>query len=398
MRRYLPGLLDAGASSASTLIAGLAAARLLELDQLGAYALVFSTLLLAAQLPTQLVLVPSEARLVALESSQRVERLFATVRSAGGWSLVAGLATLAVGLTMTPGVDATARWMLGATGALAAFASPLQDHLRRMLHLAGRHNAAALVSLARLAIVTLILVIGVSAEIPTPLLPLGALALGDMLPLGSVLLSRWSRAATLPFARRELRRDGGWLLASASAAPAAGFLTSVIVTWLAGASSLGVAEAARIVAQPVLVLAGGVAAVLGPRAMEAAQRKDEATGIRLNQRFWALLTVAGLIYVGLTLLPDNINPLARITPAAFQLPWLAQLSVVAAVVNAMVMLRRSELVVESRTRFLAVCEAWAGLSRGVVASGATWWHAWTVPFGFLVGGFVRILLMRRHRG
>ncbi len=76
MTKLPAGLVDAGASSLATFVTGVAATRLLDSSELGAYAIFFSAWLLASQLPTALILVPAEAKLVHIPSKERATLCF----------------------------------------------------------------------------------------------------------------------------------------------------------------------------------------------------------------------------------------------------------------------------------------------------------------------------------
>jgi hypothetical protein len=79
-------------------------------------------------------------------------------------------------------------------------------------------------------------------------------------------------------------RSGRWLLAIEAITARATFLASVIVSRLDTPQALGYAEAARIVGQPIFVLAVGLSAVLNPRAMEAGAYRDRAAARRQAPR------------------------------------------------------------------------------------------------------------------
>ena len=372
------------------------ATRLLGEAELGAYALVFSAWMLASQLPTQLVLTPAEARLVALGTSQRIGYLLHNLRIAFPWTLAGALLTMSVGWLFPSNVPAEAGWLLALTGGMAAFFSPLQEHARRLLHLSSLHWAAAVASIVRLVVVSAVLALASGSPVNPALLPLGALALGDLLSLLVVCARRpgyGSRA--LQYRARELSGTGAWLLVGAMVAPAAGFLVSFLVTRLAGAVELGLAEAARIAAQPVLVLAVGLSAVLRPEAMEAAVRFDRPRARQLTRQFGLVIAAVTVVYLLLTLVPEGFNPVYFLVPKAFTVDGLVQLSIVAAAVNGIVFLQRSELTALERTRSLALAESWAAGARGALALGAGWLHAWTVPLGLLVGGLIRMRLFSR---
>ena len=191
--------------------------------------------------------------------------------------MVAALLTLSVGGLVPSDVPAQATWALALTGGLAALFAPLQEHARRLLHLSSMHWAAAAVSVVRLVVVAVVLTMGLAFGLGSVWLPLGALAAGDLLSLIMAMVRRGIPGGReLRYRVRDLAGTGVWLLVGAMVAPAAGFLISFLVTRLAGSADLGLAEAARIAAQPALVLAVGLSAVLRPEAMEAAVRFDHS--------------------------------------------------------------------------------------------------------------------------
>lgn len=387
MKRYAPGLVDAGASSVATFLAGVFAARILGLEELGAYALIFSAMMLATQIATQVVLVPVEARLVTIERSHRVAFLNSSLAAALPWSLVAAIVTASCGLLIPATVDGG--WLIALTGAAAAFVSPLQDHVRRMLHLAGAHGRAASVSVTRASIVLIALLVGSAGGVAPEAIPFGALAAGDLLSM-LVARVRAIESRRLPYRILEVARSGSWLLAGSLAAPAAAFLVSFVVTRLAGGEALGLAESARVAAQPVLVLAMGLSAVLGPEAMEAARDQDRPRARRATLSLASITLGLAVVYLATTMLPGSVNPLQWAIPRAFEIPGLVQLSILAAASNAVVFLRRSELVVLDRVRPMAWAESVAGGLRATVSLAAGPYGSWVVPAGFLVGGVARI--------
>lgn len=388
MRRFAPGLVDAGASSAATFAAGVFAVRFLDLGELGAYALVFSGMMLATQIASQVVLIPTEARLVDVERPDRLSYLAASLGAALPWSVLAAALTAGAGFLVPNSVSG--RWALAVTGGAAAFVSPLQDHVRRMLHLSGSHGRAALASMIRAGVVAVALVVGASTGIGVVFIPLGALALADLVSMSVPFAAGLGRGSRLPFRLGDAARSGSWLLVGSLAAPAAGFLVSLVVTRLAGAEELGLAEAARVAAQPMLVLAMGLAAVLGPDAMEAARDMDRRRARRATFSLAGTVLVALVGYLAATMLPEPLNPIRWVMPRAFELDGLAQLSIVAAALNSLVFLQRSELVVLDRTKGLASAEVTAGTVRSAVSIAAGALGAWVVPLGFLAGGLVRI--------
>jgi O-antigen/teichoic acid export membrane protein len=258
------------------------------------------------------------------------------------------------------------------------------------------HWDAASVSVVRLVVVSIVLGAGSAAGVDPALLPFGALAVGDLssLLLASVRSGGRGRRE-IQYRARDLAGSGTWLLVGAMVAPAAGFVVSFLVTRLADSIQLGLAEAARIAAQPIFVLAVGLSAVLRPEAMEAAIRLDRPRARQLTRQFGSVVAVVTTVYLLLTLVPASLNPVYFLVPEAFTLDGLVQLSIVAAAVNGLVFLQRSELTALNRTRSLASAESWAAGARSAVALGSGWLNAWTVPLGLLMAGLIRMMLFTR---
>lgn len=384
------GLVDAGTSSLATFAAGVAATQLLGGPALGVYAIFFSAWLLASKLPTQLILVPAEARLVRIPSSERTAYLLRNSVMGLPPALVGSAAVFAVLLIVPRDVDAVTAIQLSATAALEATLFPLQEHARGLFHLSRFHWFAASASIVRLVVVTLVLITGWKAGVSPSLLPFGSLAAGDACALAfSFLVVRPKWKAKPPYTELGLLRSGKWLLLSASMEPASAFVVSLLVINLASAAALGLAEAARIAAQPVFVFALGLSIVIRPASMEAAIRGARVDAQRLSKRLtWGLVLVT-LLYLAVVSLPEPINPLQELIPTAFVVSGLVQLSVVAAFFGGVVILQRAELVALDRTRSLSIAEAAPSGGHIAVGMTSTLLRFWAVPLGSLFGGVIR---------
>jgi hypothetical protein len=76
-------------------------------------------------------------------------------------------------------------WPLAFTMTPCATLTPLQEHVRRVLHLAGISWHAAVVSLVEVGGVLVALVLLASAETPVIWRPFGALTIGTVVSLGA---------------------------------------------------------------------------------------------------------------------------------------------------------------------------------------------------------------------
>jgi O-antigen/teichoic acid export membrane protein len=399
-RRLLPaGLLDAGLASLASFVVGVYAARFLPASELGAYALFFTAFLLAAVVPTQLILAPAEIAAVEAARVERVGLFRQSWRLAGPSAVIAAcLASLAACL----GANAPAGSLvaLAVTTAACSVVSPVQDHVRRTLHLAGFSWRAALVSLVQLLAAVAGLAVFHAAGVPEIWRPFGALALANAISfsVGVILARREVRASSLQrYQAKALTGSGRWLLVLELATAAATFLSSVLITRLASAEALGHAEAARIVAQPMFVLLVGLSAVLGPRSMEAAAARDYKVARNIARPFNALLVTAGLAYSAMTVLPWWGNPFGALVPKAYAVPGLVLASVLGYVVVGIVFPYRSELLGAHQERLLPPVAMLAGAAQLVVTAGAAWVGAFARPLGGGIFGLVLWAGYRRHR-
>jgi O-antigen/teichoic acid export membrane protein len=347
LRHALPaGVVDAGCNSLATLVMGVYAARALAGPDLGAYALFFSAYVLAVVVPMQFVLVPAEIaalrvpgleRLAVLRQAGRVGVAVALLAACGAALAAAAVATAPAGLLVA----------LAVTTAVSGVAAPLQDHLRRVLHLGGLSWHAALVSVLLCVAMGAALLLLEAVGVAPGWRPFGALALANVGSgaVGVVLIRRHLRLGTLPRLRiAGLARSGRWLVLVEVATAGAMFVASALVNRLAGAEALGDAEAARIVAQPIFVLAQGLIAVLGPRLMEAGADRDRAHARVVSRSFVALLAAAGVLYGAITLVPWWGNPIGVLVPQAYDVAWLVGATVIATALFGLPFTVRGELV------------------------------------------------------
>jgi hypothetical protein len=85
------------------------------------------------------------------------------------------------------GVEASTRvlWAHALTMTACAALTPLQEHVRRVLHLAGISWHAAAVSLVQLGCVALALLLLARVQVPAIWRPFGALTIGTVVSLGA---------------------------------------------------------------------------------------------------------------------------------------------------------------------------------------------------------------------
>jgi len=364
LRRRLPaGLLDSAASSLATFTVSLVAVHYLQAATLGAYSVAFSAFLLATSVPASFVIVPAEALAIGLvEGRTRLGLLHYTLPRgiviALPASALAALATIAV----PTGARGVTRWGLAAGLVALATVSPLQDHVRRLLHASGRSSTAAVVSLTQLGVVAA--GIGVAAAVDLlrqPWAPFAILAVANVVS-SAVGLAReraW-RVPGLPLPGTTLgmvAHRGSWLLATQLIGFGAGFAMVVLIAAASGSGAVGYAEAARTLCQPPTVVIVGILAVLSPEIQSAVRRRDPARVRRLLAAFFLISTAVALVW-GLLAIPRwSISPLGLLFPRAYAVNGLLILTLVGQTITYSIAVFGSVFLAVDRTRPIATSEA-----------------------------------------
>jgi O-antigen/teichoic acid export membrane protein len=259
-----------------------------------------------------------------------------------------------------------------------------------MLHSSGKSWWAVGVSAVQLLVASAAILIAVAIGLPAAWIPLSALALANGLSLSaiSIVLLR-SRFRSQGYRVGSLVEQGFPLLWSSLPSPLAGFVGTWLVGLLAGAEALGYAEAARIVAQPVLVLTLGLAATYEPRSMEFALGRRRLEARHVSRQFSrAVLLVAGVFVIWFGL-DWRLNPFSLMTPTAYAIPGLVALSVVANASYSLYFPYRAELIAMRRTRRLFWIEAGGSIFHVAAASSAAWIGSFAQPTSFFCSGAFR---------
>jgi hypothetical protein len=273
----------------------------------------------ASVVPMQFVLVPAELATLPAARPDRLALLRQSWRiGAPTDATTAVLASVAARL----GAEAPTKvlWPLVLTMTACATVTPLREHIRRVLHLAGISWHAAAVSLVQIGGVVVAFRLLAWFDAPAIWQPFGALPIATVVSLAAELL-----------------------LAIEAITAGAVFLASVLVSRLDAPESLGYAEAARIVGQPLFVLAVGLSAVLNPRSIEAGAGRDRTTARRVARPYAVLLVAVGLAYGALTVTSWRGNPLGTLVPQAYVVAGLVPITVASFVLFGLPIISRSEL-------------------------------------------------------
>ena len=387
------GVLDAGVSSAATFVVGLEATRSLDPDALGAYALAFSVFVLSGFVPAELVFGPTEIAAVDYPRGHQLPLLrVSLVRGAVVSALAAAVTSLWV-LIAPADLPRDVLPPLAITCALATFLSPIQDHLRRMLHIAESSWRSVVVATTQMVVA----IGGVAAmnvaDVPPAWVPFGVLVVANTasLTLGLILIlpQLLAKGSDIPIHRSRLLRRGRSLLVVGVAPSAAGFVVAWLVTAIAGAATLGYVEAARVVSQPVAVLQTGLGAVLGPRVTRAASVRDRALSAATKRQFERMILLAGVAWALLVAAPAPWNPLPRFLETAYVVTGLVAASIAAFTVMSLPFGRRFELYGARLEKLAARAEVEGNLLRLATVPLVAVIGAFAVPLGLAILGVVR---------
>jgi O-antigen/teichoic acid export membrane protein len=395
MRRRLPaGIVDTSLSSLATFIVGLTAVvRFDDVDR-GAYALFFAAYLMGDLIASEWIFTPAEVESISLPVSKRLSLLPRSLKLGLGPCFVGSAASLVAFAATFSYTPVSVVVGLAVTSAPLIVLSPMQNHIRRMLHIAARSTVAAGMSAIQLVVVLGGVSVGTVVGVPLAWLPFGVLALANAISIG---LGLW-------IARRELLQDapkrlefrelsvrGFWFVLNGAASTVGGFVVAVAISWLASPEDLGYTESARIVVQPILVFATGLTAVLGPRVMRAGLDRD-VTQSRSTNRLYATLVLGGAgVYLLIVGWDWALNPVVGIVPSAYVLTGLVALAAVANAVAVTILLQMHELAGAGRERSLAAIGWFSSLF--LVAGGLTagFTGAYARSIGLIAGSSTRFV-------
>jgi hypothetical protein len=394
MRNAVPaGVLDAGFAAMATFVIAIYAAREFDPTLLGYYSVFFTAFLTAVQVPGKLLMVPTEIHALTLPQEERMPLLVKSLLRGLTVSTVAGVAGALVGLAITVagGFDDPLPFVL--TLALAGMVSPLQDHIRRMLHAAERSWSAAVVSMVQAGVVAVALGAFVVLGVDPLWIPFSALAIANVFSSATgILMSRRGSAplaSELPTIRLQLQ-SGRWLLATGLLAPVGGLVVQSIVLVLADASVLGLAEAARVVGRPITVVSTGLGQALAPRSIAAAQQLDRAKAKKVSWVFHGVFVLGGLLYTGIVAFDWWLNIARDVVPAAYAVSGLVLATCLANVLVGLGFPNRYELLGGGREPWVTAVEVAGQGGRTVAALAVSGIGSFVIPLGDAILGLIRV--------
>jgi hypothetical protein len=152
---------------------------------------------------------------------------------------------------------------------------------------------------------------------------------------------------------------------------------------------MGFAESARVAAQPILVFATGLSAVVGPLGIEAAARRDLPKGRRAHHMYLGLTVLAGLAYLAFAghVWPGNV--MVYLVPTAYHLSGLVALTIVGNTITAAVSQFTNELMGGRKERQLTKISLVTSPFLLLGAATASYTGAYARPLGMIASGSVR---------
>ncbi len=386
------GLVDSGLSSLSSFIMGLVAARELSPSSLGAFALCYSAFMLACTLPVSLLFTPVEARMLVLDHEHRPRILKRTLRIGPLATTLAGMAICCGTLLIPSSAPWSARVAFALTASALVAVSPVQDHVRRVMHASGRSWDAAKMSGVLVVTTAVLIDLGISFDIPTVWIPFTALAIGNVISLLFAVLALGVRGDRQPhgldLSVRTLTRTGRWLLVGTGWGFLCGFVSVAVLTAIAGAPAAGYAEAARVLSQPVTVLAIGLLSVFNPDIMAAVGRGDGGHVWRRILLFFGLITVATVGWLLVTAVHWPGNPLPHNFPAAYHETGLLALLTVEQALGYAALVYGSALLAGGRERYQAGISIISGAIVVITVTATAFTGAYAIGLGGLAGAVV----------
>ncbi len=390
-RRAIPaGLVDQGFASLATFIVGIYGVGL-GAGEAGAWALFFGAFRLATVIPSWLLFVPAEVAALPYARGRRITLMRQSLVLGAGPSLLAApLVALAWVFALFFGgssVESSTLVAFSVSGIAAAFLSPMQDHVRRMLHLADRSWRAASVSVVQLVSIVGAVVVLEASTISEAWIPFGALAIANAISLPAGLLLSLGAHETIRerIHIAELFRSGRWLLTQELTFSTGDFLVIGIVYVLAGPLVAGYAEAARQAARPLAVTAEGLRAVLGPRSMESGSATEPQRARRISRTFSRWIVSAGVLYLLVASFEWVGNPLAYIEKlaGAYEVAGLVAVTIIANIVQGLMESPRAELIGGGAEEGMARIEWSASVTRLGVAATSGFTGGFAVPLSMI---------------
>lgn len=379
LRMLGTGQLDAGFAALAGFIAAAFAVRNLTAEQLGIYALLFLAFGVASQIPTQLILSPAEVVIAHAPLDQRLGSLRWSLPR-GTWIAALASVTVAAGaLPLAGDVALASVTPLILTAVTFTLISPLQDHIRRVLHAAERSGQASVISAVNLIFTT---AAAVALLRVNPLwVPFGSMTVGNVISCCAALILVQTASRSTPSKTKQLVSIGRYLLVVGLANSGGRYLAGTLVGAIAGPAALGYVEAARLVARPSEVSAMGVLAATGPRLVVSSASHDPEGVKRLSRTYYAAVLAVGIVYTVLVATPVAWGIPREVFPLAYEVGGLVLAILIAQLMISLTRPMQARLMGLRKEASLAVVEVVSQVGRLLASLSAFWTGAFGIPIG-----------------
>lgn len=394
LRSLSAGQVDAGLSSLASFAAGLYAVFAFDAQTLGVYALFFTAWNVATVVPSELIFAPAQVLAIRERVESRVSLIVSSSMRGGVGASLSAVFVVGTALFATQDIDRPGLVGLTVSAAALAVLSPVQEHVRKMFHIAERSWVAASMSTLQFA-VTIVSLVAIALLGDPRWAPFGSIAIGNAVSLVIARPYASTRTGDRVVAPRltELSSIGGWLVLASFSERLAVFGVAVVIKTLAGTDILGFAEAARVVARPVQVVSMGLLAVIGPRLMDAVVYDQEARA-KLRRRYFTANLTFSSVYL-LAAGPEwSFSPLPRLLTTAYAIDGLALMAIGAAAIGSFASPYLAELLGGQRQRAILRVQVIAAALRAVSAFSAPILGAFTFPVSGVLGGITQTIGFR----
>jgi O-antigen/teichoic acid export membrane protein len=400
VRRAVPaGLLDAGLASLASLSATSYATRVLAPQDLGTYALFFGAFLMGAVVSTQLLFSPAEIASLRYDGARRLRLLDQSLLLGALPTLAAAIVAVLAAVAGSAGAAREVVAPLALTSGVCMLVSPMQDHVRRLLHFAGHSWCAAMMSATLLGTVLACLLLLHWLGVNPSWVPFGSLSLANAISLVAGLLLVARRRRNLERLERlrigQLMHLGRWLVLIGLTPTAAVFVAGVLVTKTASATALGYVQAAGLLSQPLYVLTVGLSAVLGPRLLQAGAERRSELARRVSGPFRVGLVAAASLYILGIGFRWPLNPLPQLVPSAYIVGGLLPLMIIGQTLQGILQSSRLQLTGAGWVRTLLRLEFSSSLFLCLGSASAGIIGPFAMALGSISWGVVGLYLLGR---